>query len=116
MATLAPFIMVDVGTKPTFVAASATDIAPIGSGSDTFLQYRNTDTNAKTVTVSVLGNTAYGQPKPAPALTLAATTGELWIPLRKDFDQGSANPGYASVTITGTGGVTGVTVAVVRHS
>lgn len=113
MAALTTQSVVDAGTKPTFGAAAAGDTAEIGNGYNTFVVYKNTDTNAKTITITAPGNNNYGQPNPDPALTLAANTGELWIPLRKDYDPADGT-GRASLAVTGTGGVTGVTVAVVR--
>lgn len=115
MAALSTFTLVDAATKPTFGAAALSDTAEVGSGSNTFVVYKNTDANIKTVTITVPGNTSYGQPAPDPAITVAATTGEVWIPLRREY----ANPAVAGVgrctlTVSGTGGITGVTVAVVR--
>lgn len=111
MAALSTQNIVDAGTEPTFGAAALTDTAEIGSGHNTWVEYRNSDANAKTVTVTAPGNTDYGQAKPDPALALGATTGRLRVPLRKDYDDGT---GRATITISGTGGVTGVTVAVIR--
>lgn len=113
MAALTTQNIVDAGTKPTFGAAALSDTAEIGNGYNTFVVYKNTDTNAKTVTITAPGNNDYGQPNPDPALTLAANTGELWVPLRKAYDP-SDGTGRATLTVSGTGGVTGVTVAVVR--
>lgn len=113
MAALSTYVLVDAGTKPTFGAAAASDTAEYGNGKNTFAVYKNTDTNAKTVTITVYGNNTYGQANPDPALTLAANTGELWIPLRKEYDNG-AGTGRCDLAVTGTGGVTGVTVAVVQ--
>jgi hypothetical protein len=111
MASLTTQNIVDAGTKPTFGAAAASDTAEIGNGSNTFVVYKNTGTQ-KTVTIVAPGNTDYGQPNPDPALTLGATTGELWIPLRKDYDPGDGT-GRATITLSDA---TAVTVAVVRHS
>jgi hypothetical protein len=113
MAALTTQNIVDAGTKPTFGAAAASDTAEVGNGTNTFVVYKNTDTNAKTVTITVPGNTSYGQALPDPALALGANTGELWIPLRKEYDAADGS-GRATLAVTGTGGVTGVTVAVVR--
>ncbi|MFF5973741.1 hypothetical protein ACFY7C_19650 [Streptomyces sp. NPDC012769] len=113
MAALTTQNIVDAGTAPTFVAAAASDTAEIGSGVNTYVHYKNTDSNAKTITITVPGNTSYGEPNPDPALTLPANTGELRIPLRKIYDPGDGT-GRATLAVTGTGGVTGVTVAVVR--
>lgn len=111
MAALSTQNLVNAGTAPTFAAAASSDTAPVGNGINTFAVYKNTDSNPKTITITVAGNTDYGQPNPDPALTLAATTGELWIPLRKVYGD---DTGRATLAVTGTGGVTGVTVAVVR--
>lgn len=104
--------IVDAGTAPVTVAASVSDTAEVGTGGDTFLYYENTGTQ-KTVTVQVLGNTAYGQANPDPALTLTATTGRLWVPIRKAYDQGD---GTGRCVVTMTPDATGVTVAAVRMS
>lgn len=115
MAALTTQKLVNAGTKPTFGAAALSDTAEVGNGGNTFVVYKNTDSNAKTVTITVPGTTTYGQANPDPALTLAATTGELWIPLRKEYaDAAVAGVGRCTLTVSGTGGVTGVTVAVVQ--
>lgn len=113
MAALTTFNLVDAGTKPTFVAAALTDTAEIGNGYNTFVVYKNTDSNIKTVTITAPGLNDYGQPNPDPAISVAITTGEVWIPLRKAYDPADGL-GRATLTVSGTGGVTGVTVAVVR--
>jgi hypothetical protein len=110
MAALTTQNIVDAGTKPTFAAASTSDTAEIGTGHNTFLVYKNTDATTEAITVVAPGTTPYGQPFPDPVLTIAATTGELWIPLRKEYDDGS---GRATVTMASA---TGITVAVVRIS
>lgn len=111
MAALTTQNIVNAGTKPTFVAAAASDTADIGSGLDTFVVYRNTDAASKTVTVTVPGTTSYGVANPANGpLTLSASTGELWIPMRKAYDPGDGL-GRATLTLSN---VTNVTVAVVR--
>lgn len=112
MAALTTNLIVNAGTKPTFVAAALSDSAEIGNGGNTFAVYRNTDaTNAKTVTVTVPGNTSYGVAYPTLVANLIAVTGEAWIPLRTIFDDGT---GRATLAVGGTGGATGVTVSVVR--
>lgn len=113
MANLTTQYIVDAGTEPTFASAALSDTAEIGTGLDTWVEYRNSDANAKTITVTAPGNTTYGQPQPDPALALGATTGRLRVPLRKAYDPGDGT-GRATLTVSGTGGVTGVTVAVVR--
>lgn len=113
MAALTVQKVVNAGTKPNFAlnTPTASDTAHVGDGTNTFLVYRNTDSNAKTITIDVSGTTDYGQPNPDPTYTLPATTGELWIPLRTQYRNEN---GVATVALTGTGGVTGVTVALVR--
>lgn len=111
MAALTTQFIVDAGTKPTLVAASASDTAEVGNGHNTFLVYKNTNAATATVTVVVPGNTSYGQANPDPSFTVAALTGENWIPLRKEFDAGD---GSGRVTVTATGTITNLTVAVVQ--
>jgi hypothetical protein len=113
MAALTTQNIVDAGTAPTFAAAATSDTAEIGTGTNTFVHYKNTDSNAKTITITVPGNTSYGEPNPDPVLNLGANTGELLIPLRKLYDAGDGT-GRATLTVGGTGGVTGVTVSVQR--
>ena len=108
MAALTVQNIVDAGTKPTFSTPTASDTATIGSGYDSFLVYRNASGSPITVTVVVPGNTTYGQPMPDPQITVAATTGEAWIPLRKAYDDGTG-----TVTVT-TSSQTSVTVALVK--
>lgn len=112
MANLTTQNIVDAGTAPTFGAANSSDTAEIGSGHNIFVVYKNTNAATRTVTVTAPGNTDYGQPNPDPVLTLGATTGELWIPMRKDYDPGDGT-GRATITLSAT---TNVTVAVVKVS
>lgn len=115
MAALTTQLLVNAGTAPALGAAAISDTAEVGTGSNTFVVYKNTDANEKTVTITVPGTTSYGQATPDPAITLAATTGEVWIPLRKEFvDKATAGAGRCTLTVSGTGDATGVTVAVVR--
>lgn len=116
MAALTTQNIVAAGTKPTFGAAAASDTAEVGNGVDTFVVYKNTDSNAKTITIDLNHVTLEtGDAHPDKALTLGATTGELWIPMRKHYADAAQNGiGRAAIAVTGTGGVTGVTVAVVR--
>lgn len=96
------------GTAPNFATDTATvaDTAEIGSGKN-FLVYKNTGTQ-KTVTITVpTGRTPYTETNADVAYTLGATTGELWIPLHKDYDSGD---GTADITVSD---VTAVTVALV---
>lgn len=113
MANLTTHQITHTGAAPVFDDAELSDTAEVGNGHNTFVVYKNSDSNAKTVTVTVPGTTDYGEPNPEPAIALAANTGEAWIPMRKDYDAGDGT-GRATLTVSGTGGVTGVTVAVVR--
>lgn len=110
MAALTTQNIVNAGTAPTFVAASTSDTAEVGNGTNTFAVYKNTDASTEVITVVVPGTNSYGQANPDPALTIAATTGELWIPLRKEYD---AADGTGRCTIT-MASATGITVAIVR--
>lgn len=112
MAALTTQNIVNAGTKPSLVAAAASDTAEIGSGHNTFVVYKNTEAVTKAITVTAPGSTEYGQANPDPVIALASTTGEIWIPLRKEYDDGT---GRATLSIT-TGTLTNVTVAVVRMS
>lgn len=110
MSQLTPQRLVDAGTAPTFGAAGASDRADCGSGTNTFLHYKNSSGGSVTVTVLGVGTTDYGVAMPNNVLTLAATTGELLVPLHKD----QANSDGLGATIT-TSAQSGVTVALVRH-
>lgn len=105
--------LVNAGTKPSFTLNTPTtsDTADYGSGLNTFAVYKNTDGSPHTVTVVVPGTNSYGMPNPDPTFVLAATTGEVWIPLRRDYDDGN---GANRVNLT-LDSVTGVTVALVRR-
>lgn len=91
-------------------------------GDNLVAEYRNVDTNAKTITVvmPVALTLETGADYPDKVYTLAAGGGagnivpsEIRIPLIKVFQDGVT--GVATVTVTGTGGVTGVTMAVVER-
>lgn len=113
MAALTTQNIVNAGTAPTFGAAAASDTAEVGNGTNTFVVYKNASgVNAKTVTITVPGNTDYGQANPDPAIVIG-TNSEVWIPLRKAYDAADGS-GRCTLAITGTGGATDVTVAVVR--
>ncbi|MEU6674759.1 hypothetical protein [Streptomyces sp. NPDC046925] len=113
MAALVTQNIVDAGTAPTTVNSSASDTAEIGNGHNTFVLYKNTGGSPAVVTVTVLGNTSYGQANPDPQITVPATTGEKWIPLRKEYDGGDGT-GRATLTATNSGAT--LQVAVVRMS
>lgn len=113
MAALTIQKAVDAGTVPSFVLNTVTlsDTAQVGNGHNTVLWYKNTDTNIKTLTIPsqfIMDNGSLG---PNTVFTLAASTGQVVIPLRKSYDDGVNG---ATVNLTGTGGVTGVTVAAIQ--
>lgn len=103
--------VVDAGTKPVSQNSSASDTVDLGDGKDTFLVYKNTGGSVAVVTIGVPGNTSYGQANPDPAISVAITTGEVWIPLRKEYDDGSGN-NTATITATNSGAT--LQVAAVR--
>lgn len=106
MAALTTQNIVDAGTAPTFAAAAATsNTVEIGNGYNTFYVVKNTNGATRTVTITAPGNNDYGQPNPDPVLTVAATTGELWIPLRKAYDPADGT-GRATIVLEATAGVT----------
>lgn len=107
MAALATQVLVDAGTAPTLAVPNASDTAEVGNGINTFLVVRNSNAATRTVTITAPGNTTYGQPAPDPVLTIAALTGELWIPLRKAYqDDAVAGVGRCTVTVSVAAGVT----------
>lgn len=110
MAALTTQNIVDAGTAPTFAAAAATsNTAEVGNGKNTFYVVKNGDASGHTVTISVPGNTDYGQPTPDPVIAVGAGA-EVWIPLRKAYDQLDGT-GSATITLDAT---TSITHAVVR--
>ena len=117
MAVLVTQNLVNAGTAPTMGAKALSDTVEVGNGLNTFLRVRNSDAEAKVITVIVPGNTSYGSANPDPTFNLADGSGtptEVWIPLRKEYaDPAVAGVGRATVTIS-TGTATGVTAAVVR--
>lgn len=106
MALLTTYTIVNAGTAPTLVAASASDTLTYAAG--LFAYYENTGT-AKTVTVIVPGTDAYGENPTDHALTLGATTGRLWIPIRPIARDSTT--GLVTITLSSA---TAVTVAIVR--
>lgn len=111
MAALATQLLVDAGTKPTYVNSSASDTVEVGNGVNTFVHYKNTGGSAAVITVVVPGNTTYGSPNPDPAITVAATTGEGWIPIRRAYqDDAVAGVGRATITATNSGATLQVAV------
>lgn len=114
MATLTVQPMVDAGTKPNMALdtpATTNNRADVGSGVNTFLRVTNAAGSTVLLTMLGSGNTSYGVAKPANAITIAATTGEAWIPLRKEYDQGDGLGANFSLAST-----TSVSVALIRFA
>jgi hypothetical protein len=111
MAALTTQNIVPAGTAPTFVAASASDTAEVGNGLNTFAVYKNTSSTACNVTIVVPGTLITGDAYPDKQIALPITTGELWIPLRKEYDAGD---GTGRCTITTSAQDANIKVAVVR--
>jgi len=107
--------LVDAGTKINFgLDTPATSMtAEVGSGHNTFVVIKNGSGSALTLGITVAGKTSYGVANPAVSVTIAATTGECWLPLRKEH-AGVDTPGIATLALPGT--LTSVTVALVRMS
>lgn len=112
MAQMTVQYVLDSGLDPTKAAANLTDQADVGNGHNTFLDVKNTDANVKTITITGYAVADNGSVQASAVFTLAATTGVLKIPLRKSYDKGDGTG--AQITYSGTGGVTGVTSALVR--
>lgn len=114
MASLTTQNIVAAGTAPTFVAAAAEDFAEVGNGTNTFVVYKNTNASTRTITIEMDHITLEtGAAYPDRTFTLGATTGELWIPLRKSYAD-DAEAGVGRCVLKCTPAVTDVTVAVVR--
>lgn len=90
------------GTAPVYTAAAANDTAPVGDGYK--LLVRNTNAATRTVTIAVPGNLVTGDAYPDKIYTVAALTGELCIPLLREY----ADPadGLAHLTWSATTDVT----------
>lgn len=112
VANLATKTLADSGAVPVLDALAATsNSAAIGNGRNTFLVLRNTNVATRAVAIVVAGDTEYGQPLPDRAITLAATNGELWIPLRRSYADPNT-PGRVTFTVTPFADVTAAVVQV----
>lgn len=105
MASLTVQPMVDAGTKPNMALdtlATTNNRVDVGSGTNTFLRVTNTSGSTVLFTLLGAGNTSYGVAKPSNAITIAITTGEAWVPLRKEYDQGDGlGANFSLATVTG---------------
>lgn len=111
MAALTTQNIVAAGTKPTFTAAAASDTAEVGNGVNTFAVYTNASAVACNVTIVYPGTLISGDAIPDKEIVLPITTGELWIPLRKEYDAGD---GTGRATLTTSGQDADIKVAIVR--
>jgi hypothetical protein len=102
MALIATQSLVVAGTAPTFAAAAANDTARVGD--HLYLIVKNASGSPITVTVTVPGNLETGDAYPDKQYSVAATTGERWIPLLKRY----ADPttGNAAIAYSATSSVT----------
>lgn len=96
------------GTKPTFNAVSASDT--MLPADRLFLVVKNASGAAITATVVTPGNLPTGDAYPDKVYTVAATTGEAWIPLLDLY----ADPatGLATVNYSATASVTAAYVGI----
>ena len=106
MALITSYSPTVAGTAPTFSGAAAGDTAECGEGM--VLIVKNTGASM-TTTVATPGNLPTGDVYPDKVYTVAATTGEQWIPLLNDYRDPAT--GFAALTYSTT---TSVTRAVIR--
>lgn len=102
MANLTIKHVLDAGTKPATQNSSASDTADIGNGHNSFLVYKNTGGSDAVVTITPVAVLSNGSLYPATSWTVTATSGEVWIPLRKEYDNGNG-ANQATVTATNSG-------------
>lgn len=102
MALISTQVVALDGTAPTFAAAAAGDTARTGAGLT--LIVKNASGSPVTVTLTTPGNLATGDAVPDKVYSVAATTGERWIPLLEAY----ADPvtGQAAIAYSATASVT----------
>lgn len=95
MALVTSHVISTAGTSPTLGAAVAGDQAQTGRAY--FLVVRNSHASApRTVTLATPGNLETGDAYPDKEYTVAATGGEVWIPLLDVYRDPVT--GYAEIT------------------
>lgn len=109
MSLIPTFIPSVAGGAPNYAAAAAADTAAVGPG--LVLIVKNASGSSVTVTIATPGNLPTGDAYPDKTYTVAATTGEQWIPLLTDYRDPADT--YAHISYSAT---TSVTRAVVRNA
>ena len=112
MAALTVQNITDAGAAPNFAlnTVTASDTANVGTGHNTFYVIKNASGSAVTVTITPPGQTEYGTAWTPKTITVPATTGEKWIPLRKIY---ADDLGNATITTSAQASVTAALVRVV---
>jgi hypothetical protein len=111
MAALTTQRLNNTGAAPSFGNSSASDTAEVGNGANTFVVYKNTGGSNAVVTIVVPGTTTYGETTPDKVVTVPLTSGEKWIPLRKEYsDPAVAGVGRCTITATNSGATLQVAV------
>lgn len=108
MSQIATQHIVIAGTKPTYGAAANGDTAKVGPGF--FLICKNAAGSPITLTLAVPGTLENNVAAPDTTFTVAATTGEVWVPL--DAYYADPSDGLCHITYSA---ITTVTVAVVKR-
>lgn len=111
MAALPIRHITNAGAAPATQAPTASDSADYGTGHNSYLHYTNSSVTSVTVTISPVKVLTSGATYPPKVYTLAATTGELLIPLFQEYDDGT---GANTVTVTTSAQPSGALVALVR--
>lgn len=99
MAALTVKHVLDAGTLPASQNSSTSDTADLGTGHSNFLVYKNTGGSDALVTITPVATLSNGSLYPAKSWTVVATSGVMWIPLRKEYDDGTGNN---TVTVVAT--------------
>lgn len=113
MANLPTLFVSDTGAYPTLPdLVDAGNSVEVDSGHNTVLMLENSNAATRTITIVVAGNTAYGEPLPDKTFNLAANTGRLMIPLRREYVDPNT-PGRITFTASAVPGVKAAPVRVV---
>ena len=112
MAQLTVQTMTTAGMGPTYAAAAASSTigATDANTGGVFLHVKNTAGSSMTVTIGDPGKTPAGNAGTAVAVTVAATTGDMMIPILP----ANVDPSTGAVAITYST-TTSVTVAAIRR-